>query len=152
MRFHESVHGVYFDDLDLFQVLHNSRYLLLIERTIGAFWDRMGFSPSLEATHETDRFQLVRANHIEYVRPVNGLGEVRVRIWVEQLGRTSLTFGFRILPMDEDVDYALGTRVLVKVDPKTRLPSPWTDAFRQKLAAYVRETAPAKAPATPAAR
>ena len=34
MRFHESIHGVYFDDLDALQILHNSRYLVLFERTI----------------------------------------------------------------------------------------------------------------------
>jgi acyl-CoA thioester hydrolase len=34
MRFHERVHGVYFDDLDAFQILHNARYLLLFEHAI----------------------------------------------------------------------------------------------------------------------
>ena len=37
-RFHEQVMGVYFDDLDAFRILHNARYLLLFERTIGSFW------------------------------------------------------------------------------------------------------------------
>jgi acyl-CoA thioester hydrolase len=32
LRFHEAIHGVYFDDLDAFQILHNARYLLLFER------------------------------------------------------------------------------------------------------------------------
>jgi hypothetical protein len=27
-------------------------------------------------------------------------------VWVEKLGRSSLTFGFQILPMDEDVPHA----------------------------------------------
>ena len=40
MRFYEAIHGVYFDDLDALQILHNSRYLLLFERTIGSFWMR----------------------------------------------------------------------------------------------------------------
>ena len=33
-------HSIYFDDLDVFGVLHNARYPLLIERTIGAFWKK----------------------------------------------------------------------------------------------------------------
>ncbi len=41
VRFHEQVHGVYFDDLDAFQILHNARYLLLFERTIGSFWQKL---------------------------------------------------------------------------------------------------------------
>ena len=138
MRFHEAIHGVYFDDLDAFRILHNSKYLLLFERTIGSFWTRMGWAGSWDEPRDTDRYHLVRANHIEYHRPVTDVGEVRVRIWIEKLGKTSLTFGMRMLPMDQDVDYATGSRVLVRVDPETKQPKPWSDDLRQKLAPYVR--------------
>ena len=60
---------------------------------------------------------MVRVNHFEYIRAVEGVDEVRVRVWVEKLGRTSLTFGFSVLPIDEDTPYAIGHRVLVCVDP-----------------------------------
>lgn len=140
MRFHEAIHGVYFDDLDALQILHNARYLLLFERTIGSFWMRaMGWSGSLDEARNPDSHHLVRANHIEYLRPFRGVGEVRVRIWVEKLGRTSLTFGFRMLPMDEDLDYAVGSRVIVCVDPKTRRPAPWTEEFRARVAPFLRQ-------------
>jgi len=135
-RFHEQLHGVYFDDLDPFGILHNARYLLLFERTIGSFWRHMGWGSVLDAQKSPDQFHLVRANHIEYARPVVGTGSVRVRVWVEKLGRTSLTFGFRMLPMDEDTEYAHGTRVLVRVDPKTLRPVSWTDDTRARLAPY----------------
>ena len=39
--------------------------------------------------------------------------------------------------MDEDTDYATGRRVVVKVNPETRLPEPWTDDFRTLVADYV---------------
>jgi acyl-CoA thioesterase FadM len=45
--------------------------------------------------------------------------------------------------MDEDVEYAVGSRVLVCVDPKTKKPTPWSDAFRQRIAPFIREAAPA---------
>lgn len=139
MRFYEAIHGVYFDDLDALQILHNSRYLLLFERTIGSFWMRtMGWGGVLDEKSNPDRYHLVRTNEVEYLRPVTGIGEVRVRIWVEKLGRTSLTFGMRVLPMDQDVDYARGTRVLVCVDSTTRQPAPWTDALRQRIAPFIR--------------
>lgn len=138
MRFHEAIHGVYFDDLDALQILHNSRYLLLFERTIGSFWTRtMGWGGVLEQARNPDSFHLVRANHLEYLRPVTRVGDVRVRIWVEKLGRTSLTFGLRILPLDEDLDYARGSRVLVCIDPKTRRPAPWSDELRSKIAPFL---------------
>ena len=135
-RFHEEVMGVYFDDLDSFHILHNARYLLLFERTLGAFWMEVfqgGFQD------REDRFHFVRANHIEYHQPVTGVGRVRVRVWVEQLGRTSLTFGFRVMPMDQDTSYATGSRTFVRVDPEAHAPVPWSEAFRDKMAPWVSE-------------
>jgi acyl-CoA thioester hydrolase len=143
VRFHEVLHDVYFDDLDVYGILHNARYVLLVERTIGSFWRAVGFGKSLELAKSPDRWHLVRANHIEYLGPVEGVTQVRVRVWVEALGTTSLTFGFCVLPLDEDVDRASGTRVLVRVDPNTRRPAPWSPEFREQLQPYVR---PARAP------
>jgi acyl-CoA thioester hydrolase len=136
MRFHECPHGVYFDDLDAFQILHNARYLVLFEHAIGSFWRFLGWGGALDFNSNPDQFHLVRANHIEYLRPVSGTGQVRVRVWVEKLGRTSLTFGLRVMPMDEDVDHATGYRVIVRVDPDTKKPTPWSDEFRASVADY----------------
>lgn len=138
VRFHESVHGVYFDDLDPYGILHNARYLLLFERTLGAFWGNVGFGGLQDSP---DRFHLVRANHVEYLRPVRGVGQVRVRVWVERLGESSLTFGFRMMPLDEDVDCATSTRTVVRVDAVTHRPTRWTDEFRQMLAPWLAEGA-----------
>jgi acyl-CoA thioester hydrolase len=136
MQFFEHIHGVYFDDLDPFQILHNARYILYFERTIGSFWRHLGWGGILDSHTNPDQFQLVRSNQIEYLRPVFGLGDVRARIWVDRLGRTSLTFGFVLLPIDEDRAYATGTRTMVRVDPETRKPTEWTEHFRQTLAPY----------------
>ena len=135
-RFYEQVHGVYFDDLDPFHILHNARYLLLFERTVGAFWEHVGFG-AIQDVDSPDRFHLVRANSIEYLEPVRGVGKVRVRVWVQALGTTSLTFGFRMMPLTEDRDHARGTRVIVRVDPETRRPVPWTDDFRAHIRPWV---------------
>jgi acyl-CoA thioester hydrolase len=135
-RFHEQVMGVYFDDLDAFYILHNARYLLLFERTLGSFWQAIGmgvFEPESAGDHN----HLVRANSIEYLRPVRGTGQVRVRVWVEKIGRSSLTFGFRLMPLDRDVDCAVGTRTIVRVDPVTQRPEPWTQAFRQAMSEWM---------------
>ena len=139
MRFHETLHGVYFDDLDAFHMLHNARYVLLFERTIGAFWDELKARGKLDPD-SPDHHQFVRANHIEYVRPVLGTGALRVRVWVEKLGNSSLTFGLRALARDEDVDHAFGSRTMVKVDPKTLRPAPWTDEMRAALAEYRKDS------------
>ena len=135
-RFHETVMGVYFDDLDPFHILHNARYLLLFERTLGSLWLTLG-TGALQDRADPDQFHLVRANSVEYLSPVRGVGQVRVRVWIERIGRTSLTFAFRLMPMDRDVDHARGTRTVVRVDPDTFKPAPWTDAFRERVAPFV---------------
>lgn len=133
-RFHERVMGVYFDDLDPYQILHNARYLLLFERTLGSLWQEMGFG---QLQQRAEAMHLVRANNIEYLRPVNGTGDVRVRVWIRRLGRTSLTFGFRVMPIDEDVDFARGSRVVVHVDADTFAPRVWDDLFRKRVEPWI---------------
>ena len=127
-RFHERVMGVYFDDLDPYRILHNARYLLLFERTLGSFWQTLGFGALQELEHP-DQFHFVRANTVEYEQPIRGVGDVRVRVWVKRLGSTSLTFAFTLMAMDSDIVYARGSRTVVRVDPKTWRPAPWTDSF-----------------------
>ncbi len=137
MRFHERTHGVFFDDLDAFGILHNARYLLLFEHAIGSFWHHLGWAGPLDFNSTPDKYHLVRANHVEYHRPVVGTGDVRIRVWVAKLGRTSLTFGVRIMPLDEDIDHASGQRVIVRVDPEHKRPVPWSDEFRETVSPYL---------------
>jgi len=135
-KFYERVMGVYFDDLDSFQILHNARYLLLFERTLGAFWMDIGWGEFQNAA-QPDQFHLVRHNEVTYEAPVKGVGKVRVRVWIEKLGSTSLVFGFRVMPMNEDTNYASGRRVIVHVEPKTLESVPWTDGFRQVMGPWL---------------
>ncbi len=59
-----------------------------------------------------------------------------MRVWIEKLGRTSLTFGGRILAMDQDLDHARGSRTIVRVDPVTFKPVAWSDGFVERLAPW----------------
>ena len=138
-RFFEEVKGVYFDDLDSFHVLHNARYLLLFERAVGAFWMELGLRDF--AANPDEQFHMVRHNEMEYLTPVKGVGKVRVRLWVERLGRTSLTFAFRLLPIDRDEVYAKGRRTIVRVEPKTFQSTPWSAPMREKFGPYVEDDA-----------
>ncbi|HVI00422.1 MAG TPA: hotdog domain-containing protein [Enhygromyxa sp.] len=82
-RFHETVFGIYFDDLDPFSILHNARYLLLFERALGAFWMDVGWG-AFQDSERPEQFHLVRQNSIEYLSPVRGVGKVRVRVGVDR--------------------------------------------------------------------
>lgn len=135
MRFHESIFDVYFDDLDLFGILHNARYLLFMERALGEFWKKLGWGGFDRAN--PDQHHLVRKNEVEYLRPFAGVGELRVRLWVQHLGNSSCVIAYRVMPMDEDEPCAVGKRVIVCIDPDTRKSQPWSEVFRKKVAPYV---------------
>jgi acyl-CoA thioester hydrolase len=135
VRFFEQTLGVYFDDLDPFHILHNARYVLLFERTLGAFWMEVGFG-AFQDHERPEQFHLVARNEIDYLEPVRGVGKVRARVWIERIGNTSLTFAFRLLPHDRDVDHARGRRTIVHVDPATLRPARWSDDVREMLAPW----------------
>jgi acyl-CoA thioester hydrolase len=135
-RFHETVFGIYFDDLDPFGILHNARYLLLFERALGGFWMDVGWG-AFQVSEQPEQFHLVRHNAIDYLSPVRGVGKVRVRLGVEHIGRTSMRFEFRMLPLDRDLDHARGTRTVVHVEPETLVARPWSDEFRAAMSEWL---------------
>jgi acyl-CoA thioester hydrolase len=135
VRFFEEQFGIYFDDLDPFHILHNARYLLLFERAIGAFWAELGLG-AFQDQSRPEQFHLVVRNEVDYLKPVRGVGRVRVRVWIERIGDKSLTFACRMMPLDQDVEHARARRTIVHVDSETLTSRPWAEAFRARLAPW----------------
>ncbi len=125
-----SVQHVYFDDLDALNILHNMRYLLFIERARGELLNAMGFHWQDDLERNPDKFQVVAEHTIKYLVPVRGEGDLSVVLRVAHLGRTSLTIGARVQSPDGGVRHAEGTTRLVRLDPATFRPTPWSDRFR----------------------
>lgn len=121
---------VHFDDLDALGLLHNARYPVLVERAWTAFWNVRGFG--FEGDWETagDFCNAVRELRISYDAPVDRPGTYAVHLWLERLGNTGLTYGFRFCSADGAVTYARGTRVLVRLDAATLRPTSWSEPFR----------------------
>jgi acyl-CoA thioester hydrolase len=120
---------VHFDDLDAMGILHNSRYAVLLERAMSAYWARHGFSFAGGAPTFPDVVHAVAEYSISYRAPIHGTGEVGVQFWIEEFGRTHAVYGFRFV--SGDTVHAEGRRVNVKLDPGTLRPSPWTPAARE---------------------
>ncbi|CAM5500697.1 putative protein OS=Streptomyces glaucescens OX=1907 GN=SGLAU_05835 PE=4 SV=1 [Streptomyces glaucescens] len=57
-------------------------------------------------------------------------GAYAVHLWLERLGTTGLTYGFRFCSADGSTTYAHGSRVLVRLDADTLRPAPWSERFR----------------------
>lgn len=118
---------VYFDELDLLGVMHNSRFPLHIERAQSALFESLGYGWTDPARRHEDIVYVVRDLRLEFTAPVSTPGVMQVAVIAVQLGRTSATWGYRCTT--GGVPAANGTRVVVKVDASGR-PVPWTDPFR----------------------
>ncbi|MFD4626907.1 acyl-CoA thioesterase [Streptomyces sp. NPDC058475] len=122
---------VHFDDLDALGLLHNARYPVMVERAWTALWNERGFG-GFEGDWEAagDFCNAVKELRISYEAPVDRPGAYAVHLWLERLGNTGLTYGFRFCSADGLVTYAHGTRVLVRLDAGTLRPTPWSEGFR----------------------
>jgi acyl-CoA thioester hydrolase len=121
---------VHFDDLDAMGVVHNGRYVLLLERALAAYWTRAGWAFDPGAPHFKDVFFVVREFAITYHVPITRVGVVHVQLWLDHLGSTSAVYGFRVLSEDETVTHAEGRRVQIRLDPATLRPAVITPELR----------------------
>ncbi|WP_336205049.1 acyl-CoA thioesterase [Nonomuraea sp. LPB2021202275-12-8] len=122
---------IHFDDLDAMGLLHNSRYALLVERAVSAFWADQGWTFDPATSRFKDVYLAVREFKITYNVPIMGAGEVLVEFWMDRMGRTSGVYGFRVLSADRSVVHADGYRVNVNLDPATLRPAPFSPEIRE---------------------
>jgi acyl-CoA thioester hydrolase len=122
--------AVHFDDLDALGLLHNARYPLMVERAWTAYWAERGLAFEGDWDAAGDACNAVKELRISYEAPVNRSGAYAVHLWLERLGNTGLTYGFRFCSPDGSLTYAHGTRVLVRLDAATLRPTPWSGVLR----------------------
>lgn len=125
-----SIQRVYFDDLDALNILHNVRYLLFTERARGELFNELGFRWEDDLTVNPDKYHVVAEHQIKYLAPVRGEGELIVELQPVHLGRSSAILGARVRAHHGDLLHAEGTTRLVRLDPTTQKPCPWSDRFR----------------------
>ncbi|GGN91177.1 thioesterase [Streptomyces albiflavescens] len=116
---------VHFDDLDPMGLLHNSRYQVLVERMWGWFWRDKGIGG--KSGIEGDGFNVVKTFAITYDLPVAEVGEYAVHLWMERMGTTSATAGYRVCSADGKTTHAHGSRTVVRLDSATLTPTPWSE-------------------------
>lgn len=138
---HTETVTVHFDDLDPMGIVHNARYAVLLERALSAYWSVRGHSFSNGRPTTPDVVHAVREFAITYLAPIRGTGEVLVDFWLDRLGESSGVYGFRFLSPDLSTVYAEGRRVVVKLDPSTGRPSPWTPHAREVATPLLRVAA-----------
>lgn len=130
---------IHFDELDPMQMLHNSRFAAHIERAITAYYTTQGGRWTTRVEDNPDQFHVVRELHLEYLSPFIGPGRMRIDVWVEKLGNSSCVYGFLCSSSDGSRAHARGKRAIIKLDPQSMKPAPWTDKFRQGHSAILRD-------------
>jgi len=129
-----STQRVYFDDLDALNILHNVRYLLFIERARGELFNALGFRWNDDLSHNPDKWHVVAEHSIQYKTPFRDEGELSVELTPTKLGTTSFVISARVRAVHGDLVYAEGSTRLVRLDPTTNRPCPWSDRFRTAVA------------------
>ena len=119
---------VFFDELDLNGTLHNARFAVHVERAQSALFEHLGAGWARFADRVPDLHYSVRELHCEFLTPFSAPGPLRVELTADRIGTTSAVYGFRC---GDDPIYATGYRVIVKTDPVTGRPTPWTDWYRK---------------------
>ena len=121
---------IYWDMLDLMGIVHNAAYVLLFERARSEFWLSLGYGPYGDPAFDWP--YVVARNEVNYRSPIERGEHVEVTVFVESIGRTSMTIGHEVFRQDGILS-ADGRTVLVRIGPVTKKPIPWTDSLRQKL-------------------
>ncbi len=120
---------VHFDDLDALGILHNARYAVLLERALTPYWAERGHGFQ-GRNSSPDVFHAVREFTIRYRVPIATTGPIAVHFWLEHFGTSSATYVFEFRSVDGGTVHADGTRAIVRLDPATLRPAPWSAAAR----------------------
>jgi acyl-CoA thioester hydrolase len=136
---YRSVQHVYFDDLDALNILHNVRFLLFMERARGELFNHLGFRWEDDIAINPDKYHVVAEHQIKYLAPVRGEGDVAIELHPTHLGTSSLILHARVASLDGKILYSEGQTRIVRLDPSSGRPCPWSQPFRDKLGPLVRQ-------------
>ena len=123
---------IHWDELDALQVLHNAGFVVHLERARIAWYESLGHAWALDSLDNPDQVHVVRELRLEYLAPIQGTAAIRIELWVERMGTSSCVYGFRFMDPRRSIIYAQGTQAIVKLDPGSRRPAPWTAGFRAR--------------------
>ncbi len=114
-------------ELDAFNHVNHAVYLNYFEH---ARWMAMKEVGMQDLTDAGLSF-IVRKVSVDYLRPAHVFDELAVSLWIETVGRTSLTFGQQIIRKHDSAVLAAGEVIAVCIDSEGRphpVPQSWKEA------------------------
>ena len=136
-----SIQRVYFDDLDALNILHNVRFLLFMERARGELFNTLGFHWEDSLEKNPDKWQVIAEHSIRYLAPVRGEGEIVIELRITKLGTSSMIVDAKVRSAHGNVVYAEGKTRMVRLDPTTNRPCPWSERMRAAVEPLVTQDA-----------
>ena len=121
-----------FSDTDAQGIVYYGRYLPYFDLARVEFHRHLGLL-KLETDHEF----VMRASDIEYLFPARFDDLLEVFIRVSRVGRTSATYEMAAYRVEDDELMVTAHQTLVLVDLDARKAAPITEAFREKIRAFV---------------
>lgn len=123
---HSTMMPVRWRDLDAFNHVNNSTYLSYLEE---ARLEWMLATPDLSLQDAT--YPVMVASQLNYRRPIHWPNQVRIDLFAERIGTSSVTIAHRIVDSaDSDILYCDGNIVAVWVDGQTHQPALLPDPVR----------------------
>ena len=113
-------------EMDAFGHVNNAVYVQYFEHCRWMAFQEMG-DAWLEGGYLS---VVVRKLEVEYEAPARVFDELRGRVWVESVGRTSVTFGQELVKGDDDQVIARGKVIAVCIDADGKphpLPERWQE-------------------------
>jgi len=124
------LHRVILSDTDYQQVLYYGRYTPILD------FAQLEYRRHLGLLQPGMREFAMRAVSFEFSGPARVDDVIEVFVRAERIGRTSVTFGFLVVRVDEETPLVTGTQTLVRMDgdPPRALPVP--EAYREAVQAF----------------
>ena len=117
-------------DLDAFNHVNNASYLTYLEEA------RLQWLAQVPGRwHDEHCMPVLAASTVNYRLPIEWPSELRIRLFCQRLGNSSLTIAHHILAADDDRLYSDGHVVIVWIDPGRGTTLPVPQAIRDAIAA-----------------
>jgi acyl-CoA thioester hydrolase len=126
----DTVISVRWRDLDAFNHVNNSNYLTYLEEA------RLQWLQQLAGEWMDEQaMPVMAASEINYRRPISWPARVRVQLFNERTGNSSMSIGHRMVDADDaDIVYCEGRVVMVWMNPQTGKSVPLPQVVRDAAA------------------
>lgn len=122
---------VQFDHTDAQGRVFYAHYFPLIDQARCAFWEGMGLTQ--DDTRRIEYETVIVHVEAEYLGPAAFYDLLRVYVYAEELGRSSIRLGYRVLNERTQQEILTARMVMVQVDLASERAVPWDETFREAI-------------------